>query len=183
MASLVHFYYNNCLFKCNKKVFGGKIIGELTKLLLGEVVHDSQTRLLKSSGIDLHGVGKCIICAHVIPTVIKSFVTGPFLICDNCCFECIGVSAFAKFFVPRSPGDMYSQWFVYDTQKHACVTLYDTVHVSQAKSVEFVKKSHKLIHRFYHDTQILFLLSIKDEKSYCYGLLVDVMFYILKFIY
>lgn len=177
MDQLVHFYHNQCLFKCDKNMFNDVIKYVLTKLFLHDenIVDKTHTYIFELQ----NGVTKCIICSQLILTINMKQVESSILICSECCNKCVNNHIFIELYL-RYYGEhgLRSYWFIFDNDAHryigASLIRNDT---------HFINNSHKLIHRFYHIVPIIFLMSPLDVNSYCHDLNLDVMLHILKFIY
>lgn len=165
MDSLVYFHYNKCLFKCDTNMFNDNIKIALTSVFSCDTFDGSQLYMF-----DTHGIGRCIICAHVIFDCVNT----PFGICGDCCNDC-GYKYYRV--------EFYASMMIYINDTNQYVYRICTRAYYGFELIKFINNSHKLMHRFYHDTAITFLISTLDDKSYCYGIISDVAFHILKFIY
>lgn len=179
MDLLVQFHRNKCLFNCDKSMFALNIKCALSTLFSYNKCDDAQSHIFK-----IGNIVRCIICLHVIHVNIKRFIVSPFVICNNCCYECINKSMFIEFYVSVTYNEIYSSWLVYDNYARVYLSKYIFNHVRKLlKKEKLIDNSHKLIHRFYHTTMIIFLMAISDHSSRCNVLNTDIIFHILRFIY
>lgn len=178
MNLLAHFYRNKCLSKCNKQSFYYEIDSMLGELFGFDMADDSQLYMFK-----LHGDAKCITCLQTIDIVNMKFIESPMLICDKCCNRCIGIPAFFEFNVTENIHLLISRLIIYDDSESKYIQHNKGSTIFCINSQKLRNNSHKLIHRFYHTIPIILLMSISDYKSHCYGLNLDIICYILTFIY
>lgn len=182
MDSLIRFRYNKCLFKCDPHMFNNNMKNVLTKLFSKGKVDSSNFHIFHN----YHGTIRCIICLQMISTVNMIMVGSPFMICSKCCYVCNAEFDIIRFYALSVPGYIGSTWIIYDKRIHKYVARYEpncNELVLQSNIKNFICHSHKLIHRFFHTTPIIFLLSITDINSHCNQLNLDVMIHIFKFIY
>lgn len=173
MDILTHYHHNKCLFKCDKILFANNIKNVLTKLFSHDDVNYDLSYIFTMCDRYI----KCTTCLQIICTVNMS-LTNPFLICDNCVHACIGEHVYVELYDSGPFGKIFSYWFKYENNGYAFTGMrYATYKYT------LIDNSHKLIHRFYHDVEIILLLSISDINSYCNVLNFDVIIHILRFIY
>lgn len=113
------------------------------------------------------------MCTQVIRTNKMDLINSPFLICDQCNYACIGEYMFTEFW--KDSNIINSYWFYYERKGVMCYT--------KTHKMIFNNNSHKLVHRYYHTVMIIFLMARLDNSSYCCDLILDVIMYMLKFIY
>ena len=147
----------------------------LTKLFSYDDIDIAQSHIF----VLCNNVSKCIICAQVITPIINLKLSSPFLICDECCYECIGDRNFIEFTKFDLTCKICPHRFVCNYRMYNHYRYYVSSHFVNS----LMNNSHKLMHRFYHTVPIIFLISRTDHNSYCCGLIMDVMIHILKFIY
>ena len=182
MDSLIHFHFNKCLFNCDKQEFNVSIKLALTKLFSYDDVKPSQNYIFNYC----YEHGKCIICSQKVSTINIKSITSPLVICSLCCYECDVEFAIIEFFKPCFDKYLNTYWVTYNSDYDTYEGRYDTIHegrMMQSNATHFIDNSHKLIHRFYHTTILIFLMAITDGKSYCNELNLDVIIHMLKFIY
>lgn len=174
MEQLKHFYNNKRLFKCDKNMFDSNVQDVLTKLFSCDAVDKTQLYIW-----DRHIITKCIICSQIVSNDIMKLFETSFIICSGCCETCIDKNMYVEF-CPNTINNIGSFLYSYDEVVGTYVRFVDFYKYNMwSVSHHFVDNSHKLIHRFYHTTTIIFLMHMFDTNE----LNLDVTMYILKFIY
>lgn len=172
MDILIHYHHNKYLFKCDKNMFNDNIKIVLTKLFSYEENDETQSHIF-----DAHNkIVRCIICSQIMITVNIKSIDSPFLICDECCNVCINERVIMEL-SETMLGNVELYLFVQHVDNMCEYNRSSSV--SHTSSEHFIKNSHKLIHRFYHTSMIIFMTYILDNND----LNLDVMRYIVQFIY
>ena len=177
MERFTYLHHNNCFFKCEKNMFKYCIKDVFTDLFTLESLDVNRLHIF-----ELHNsITKCIVCLQLILTVNMKNVDSSFLICDECCNSCIDQYIFIEFYASTIFQQINSHWFRYDIRAHKYMNAA-TIRYNIGEAT-FINNSYKLIHRYYHTVPIIFLLSTLDINSCNNGLNLDIIVYILKFIY
>lgn len=197
MDILSQFCDNGHLFRCEHDQFNDHIKTALINILLNKYqpkMKVSRTFLQHCS--QYFSMKKCMICCQLI------FNDHNFIICDECCYICIN-NKLVIVIIPRNYGirrlicQKYGSKIIWNPismihnhfpqfvpNSYVKMDTSEMIEYSHTLILRlFVNNSHKLLHRFYHTTSIIFLTSINDNKSLCSVFNLDIVIYILKFIY
>lgn len=170
------FYKNGYLFKCSPCNFDNMMFNHMKDMIdiykngaVSDFDHKNENLL------------HCMICFRWVGR------SREFTICENCCNTCIG----KKVLFNMCMRSIYPTFWYYDdiSKEHKMIprdsynNYFPEHHYKNQVLNNFINNVSKLKHRFYHDSEIIFLLSIYDHASSLHTLNWDIMIYILRFIY
>lgn len=179
MNYLTSFYKNKYLFTCPQDQFDDNIKPTLLSIFSCDIQNDTQHVLNIDNN---YGKRNCIICLHNVCGY------GNFIVCDKCCDVCLNKDITIEIntnltFISHRICYKYQNYWI-PVRNHIIHEYFPDLvskhYVNEKYGVlaMFVDNSHKLIHRFYHTTLIIFLMTIYDTNSSIYVLHMDIIKYI-----
>lgn len=170
---MTHLHDNEYLFKQSSHKHDIK-----TTLL--NVINDDTLIIFNIDNYD--DMKNCIMCVHNV------YFGQKFGLYRDCCNDCLHhIVVKMGTLLPIIPYNIIYKHINYWILVSNDAFRKNFTDVSSIKNNEFqslfVNIPHKLIYTFYHTTSIIFLLSMCDNKSSLYTLGIDIIKYILRFIY